>query len=352
MSRTIHDLCRVAAALMLAAALVSAARAQENSEKKTPGASPHEANATAAPMTPEQLKAAAAESGDPVAIALTVVHQRRPGPFGVATPAALAAMDILTDHWRDARVREVLSEIAKGEPKREGDLNLTAAGEAAARLELVDARGQRAAILGQAKTPDERMARIRECFKEHPQWLTSGHDILVDLLLDDAVEAAGADAVDLVVESRRRLIVRVFVKQYPQASLDYARKIGRDGTLSKYEFVVSLAATGMPEVAAMFEEWLPQETDAKRLRTVVGMLSSYPNGQQRLIRLLRDPRIEVFATVARYLRNDHLSPESLAAVRSEIARRRQAGDAAANIRILEGIAEDMHTQLSKPDKGE
>jgi len=337
-----------------------AARAEDGSAK--PASAPG-SRAEPAPdlrkMTFDEFKAALAKSADPVALASKYANLREYDVQMMAAPTAKLAMDVLAEHWQDPRARAILEQIAKGEPKHFGELGLTAAGEAASRLTLMDALRERHKILDEIKDPKQIMEKIRTFFKEHPKWLrgdaeTGEERCLASLLIEDAEKAGGDDAVDLVVESseHRYDIVTKFVKRHPEAALAYAKKIGRERALDLGYFMEGLRTAKPNGIVPLLEGWLVEETDAKRLQGLVWILGYVPGGRERMVRLLSDPRKDVYLTAARYIVSWQASPESLAAIRKAIQHHKNQGAPEEEIRRMEDEAQDLEKKLDDLRKGD
>jgi len=263
----------------------------------------------------EDLKTAA----DPVALAIPAAKDR-------SGYVAIPALDVLLEHWKDPRSEQTLDEVAQGGPHWRGELGLTVWGEAAARLGKVRAKKQIHALLGEKATAKEKLEAIREWCRAHPEVIDPNKGShLKTMVIEAAMEYGGGEAMDLVAPSSALPAggIVAYVKKYPKEAIAFARQQGPI-CFSYWGFGDGFIFLG-PDAVSLVEEWLKNDPKGENSGGYIYALSRLPDGKQRMLNLLNDPRPAVVKRAAGWLRSSFPDQESQEAIRAALERRRQAG---------------------------
>ncbi len=237
----------------------------------------------------------------------------------------LAAIQVLVQHANDPRAEPALDALVRRYPDEPHATNRLPS-QAARALGQVRAKRELAELLKDAKTPQQRAARIRALFRENPAWPYSDqgskHYLVVELI-DGLVETEGPAAVDLAVATG---FIWHFGQKYPDALLNYAKQLGCEKTLAKRGLLDGLLSSGARGRGALLDEWIKQAQEESAIDELMIHLGRAADGQQRLRAWLKDSRPAVVCAAAAGLASYFPSETSIAAV-EEAARRRKAAGA-------------------------
>jgi len=291
--------------------------------------------------------------------------KKAPDPVALAIPlakdrflfCARAAMDLLLDHWNDARAEQTLADIAQGEPKFLRDGLKTAAGEAHIRLLKLRAKKEFQGLLKDAKTPRDQWLQIKALFEKNPEWLspvkplTEEKAALLPLLFETAKVAGGADAVPLLLQSGSLSAGDPYLAKNSEAVFEYISRLGPEKTLaSPVNLLDYLVASRHQGAGGLLEAWLKLVKEESHLKALVTRVAYLPDGKQRLIKLLDDTRPAVVTKAASWLEHSYPSPDSLKAVRDAIQRRKKAGATEREIEYLQAVAAEIEEALNSKGK--
>lgn len=293
----------------------------------------------------EKLKGAA----DPVALAAEAAKDRvanYPGP----TSLAIAGMDYLVEQWEDPRSERALADLAAHGRRflREGFA--TPAGEAWRRLNEVRARKEYAKITDGAREPREIMARIRKAFEDHPDWLKPTRPIeirpLARRLLENALRVGGSDSLDLVFQSGEGEVMAAAAKRYLKELIVWTRKLGPQKALETPYLLDMVCNSREKDAVPMLREWLDQkDLDQRSLSTLTTTIGGCTGSYPVMLDLLRDDRAAISGSAASFIETWYPTRESLAAIESEIDRRKKAGKAP--VALLIHAADSIRHKLGK-----
>lgn len=310
------------------AARHAAPRRMAGGEKQAEGT--HDPEAVRDPQVSEFLEKIK-NAPDPVAVAVAAAQDKGDSDW-FATGLALAGMDVLVEHWDDPRSEAALDEIARSGPHIGRGL-LSYAGEAAERLAKVRAWKTYTRLLGDAVAPEQKVARIRTILKEglyrpaEPGRDAKVAGALLKLLVHQAVAYGGGTVIDLIFEwGNGRPCIREYLRAYPQESIDFVKRVGMEKVVAKGDFFHALVAADLDEaLLPVLESWLPELKTDEQTQQVVWALGVLPGGEQRLHKLLDDPRLSVVKWAASTMANTYRSQANLEAIVTARDRLSKAG---------------------------
>jgi hypothetical protein len=294
----------------------------------------------------EKFAADVKAAKDPVELAAVALKD---GSHGLA----LAALDVLADHWQDPRAVKALEQLADEGPHTLGDGLRTMAGEAYFRLLLVRARREVRDLLKGADKPEDKLARVRAVLAEHPTWLEPrqrpADKADVVRLLIEAAASAGDPAVDLLASSG--LLTGAWAGQHGEAVLGYAKKLGRAKALTTPRLLEALVAAKVKGHVELLDAWLAEARQEDEIRELVSALAGLPDGQSRMLALLDDKRPAVLRFAVTRLRYSFPDEKSRQGVSAALQKRKQSGADETELRFLESALKGIEQAIADK-KGE
>jgi hypothetical protein len=296
-------------------------------------------------------------SNDPVGLAMPIANLALSSPGQVPDAgqgrAPLEAMKVLAEHWQDPRAEATLAEIARKEPRVAREGFPTLAGKGQEFLQQVLAKKEYFSILDGAKTPQEKVARIRAAFEAHPNWLEPGkvpdQAYLIKMLVDTALALDPPAAIDLGVRSG--VLSGDDVRQHAGALLRYARQLDPDKALADPQLLMRLEQTQDPGAAPLVESWLAALKDDKSADRLVAALAKLPGAEKRLQALLNDARPAVALEAVSWLHSRFPDPSSLQAVEQLLQKREQQGAPEKERKYLRAVIDGMKKTIAENQGG-
>ncbi len=257
-------------------------------------------------------------------------------------------LSVLVARSEDPRSEKLLVRLSKHEPQFVGCGEPTLSGRAEESLWELHARRKYHELLDSANTTEEKTRIIRQFISEHTDFLdlntrTREQTVLIKKLLLTLEALSGADAVDLLVQAT---MYWDMPKQYPDALLGYARKIGRENALRTPELLRWIGKSDKKEAIALLKQWTDEETEDESLKQLISTLGEFPNAQGYIVELLKDSRPVVAETAAWELSRS-TSPAAMRGVADLLKRRRKAGAPSKEIDSYEKIIKSIQDNLDE-----
>jgi hypothetical protein len=241
--------------------------------------------------------------------------------------AAVAAMDVLLEHWADPRSEKALAEIAERGEWYESEGFVTIWGKAGQRRDQIRVRKVLDKLLAGKTAAQERWQAIRQYWGDNPELMklhlraqVHYEYVLMGALIQEAVRAGGVEAVEFLV--RAGLACFVPVSDFAEELVICAKRLGRDETLKSKDFVWALTNAARsdkaPDVVPLFEQWLAETQDNEQAGQLVQALinSGKLKTKEELLRMLKDDRPAVVWIATLRLSMDFGDRESLEKIRS------------------------------------
>ena len=324
-----------------------------------------------------QYKAELKDSKDPVETALRMTAEDEK-----FWQCIMYGMQVLAQHWPDARAETSLKEMAeKGERQDSEDNDLiaispSARGSAAyGYWQYLIAKKTESVLAGKEK-PAKKVEAIREFFKTYRfldgaailpdkkyTWLDLNFDLMLlkkefrDLLkkfVKTAVDLEGGRAMDLVLETgaleadeRKDCIA-----QNIDGTVAYARQAGPVITFDKFSFI--LVETKSDKIAALFEEWLKED---KYWDKALHRIALMGNTKPRLVNIMKtDKRVKVVRWIADVLtlaeNNYGFKPDrdAFKAGKDAVARLKKEGAAPDELDPLQKLLQTREEEFNTREK--
>ena len=321
----------------------------------------------------EELKG----SKDPVEVALRMVAEEEK-----FWQCILYGMQILAQHWSDARAETSLKEMAENGQRQDSEdsnvisISPSARGSAAyGYWQYVIAKKTDNILAGKEK-PERKIVVIREFFKTYrfldgtavlPDKKFSRLDLNFDLVplknefndllkkfIKTAVDLEGGKAMDLVFETdvleekeRTELIAKNV-----DGAVAYARQAGPADTFNKFSYI--LVETKSDKVAVLFEEWVQ---DNEFWDKALNRLALMGNTKPRLLNIMKtDRRIKVVLWIADTLsltnNNYGFKPDrdTFRTIKDTIARIKKEGAAEDELASLKELLQTREDEFNKIEK--
>jgi hypothetical protein len=321
---------RTAWALGCWAALTAAAPANEPEDKPPP---------------PDRFAEEIKKARDPVAVAVAEIADVKSGHL-------FEAMDVLAEHWQDPRSEEALEELA-GHGPMIARCVLTPAGEASIRLGKIQTRKEYHELMKGADTPKEQAARVRKVFEDHPRWLDpkkrpSAKTAVVGMLLATLEQQSGPEAVDLA--ARAGMLGRDWARRYPDVVLATIKKLGRDQTLDTPYLLSAVSDANPKGLVDLAEAWLDGANGEEQVRALISVVRSQSDGQDRLIRRLKDDRPLVVRHAVSWLSYSFPDRTSLFAIDKAMCRRKADGADAQELSYYEAVLRGIREEIAEKER--
>lgn len=240
-------------------------------------------------------------------------------------------MRILVARWDDPRSEQILKQLADARPDDPAQESEWISGQAQQHLAELIAKRQCHLMLEDAASPEEKVRRIRQVFSEHSDWLDSKtrpveKEAFVKELVLSAEKIAGGEVIDLL--ARAGLLKARQAQRYPEATIDYVRKLGLNEVMASHYGLLELVVQArMPSLKGLLREWLnTQATEEEEIHWLISAIGALPGGQEDLIMLLQDHRHSVIRWAASVLSIHFPDQKSMEAIQITLQKHSEKTD--------------------------